>query len=75
MVSYQIVTASDALRLLDYTLYFDCSLSCVTYLGRPGGSVCRPQGGTTGRGSRRMFWELAPGDVIGKPAELRYANA
>ena len=26
-------------------------------------------GGAKGRGSRRMFWELAPGDVIGKPVK------
>ena len=28
-------------------------------------------GGAKGRGSRRMFWKLAPGDVIGKPVKLQ----
>ena len=44
-------------------------------LGRPRAAVClqtlerRP-----GRGSRRMLWELAPEDVIGKPAKLNCAK-
>ena len=33
--------------------------------------VCRPQGGAKGRGSRRMFWELAPRDVIAKLVVLQ----
>ena len=33
MVSYQVVTATDALRLPGCSLYFDCSVSCVTHNG------------------------------------------
>ena len=37
---------------------------CVEFV--PSSTLERP-----GRGSRRMLWELAPGDVIGKPVELQ----
>ena len=39
------------------------------YLERPRGSAPQTLGGSKGRGSRRMFWVLAPGDVVGKPVK------
>ena len=35
---------------------------------------CRPRRRAEDRVSRRMFWELAPEDVIGKPTDLSCAN-
>ena len=43
-------------------------------LSAPEGPAADP-GGAKGRGSRRMFWDLAPGDVIGKPVELQYSKS
>ena len=78
MASY--LTDTDSSGLLDSTLCFHLILlMCVvsnlfhhrTLSAPVHRSDCRPQGGAKGRGSRRMFWELGLGDVIGKPVELQ----
>ena len=77
------MTETDAPCLPDYTLHFHQSLLFCDAsnlfnhrsLSAPQQrSGCRRQGGAKGGRSRRMFWELAPEDVLGKPADLSRAE-
>ena len=72
------MTEIDAPFLPDFTLYFHQSfLLCDAsnlFIHRTLRCVYRPQEGAKGRGSRRMFWELAPKDLIDMPADLSCAK-